>query len=206
MEELRNLNTAYKTTRLTVIIIIILSFIFSTGIYFLSRNDINKSREKIYVLTNGDILQFALSKNMEENRPAEIKNHLLKFHKLFFEFDPDPNNLKNEIDQALVLIDNSGQQMHSNRKEALYYHKIIEGSISSRVKIDSMKVDVSSYPFKSIVYAKQKLIRPSNMILKNLVATCQLRNVKRTDDNPHGLFIENYKLINNKTIDEKSRN
>jgi len=128
------------------------------------------------------------------------------FSKLFFEFDPDPKEINKSIDRALVLIDGTGQQMHSSRKEALYYHKVVEGSISSRIIIDSVQVDLSTYPYRSKVYGKQQLIRPSKVIYKNLVSICQLRNVKRTDDNPHGLYIEKYKLLDNRTTDENSRN
>lgn len=206
MEYLNNLNSAFKLTKIISIISIFGAFILITVFYFSSQAKIEKSREKIYVLSNGDVLQFALSKNIDENRPAEIKSHVATFSKLFFELDPDPKDIKEKVDKALVLIDNSGQQMHSSRKEKLYYHKIVESSISLRMKIDSTRVDISRYPYGVTVYGKQKFIRPSKITYRNFIADCQIRNVKRTDDNPHGLFIENFKLIDNKIINERSRN
>jgi len=182
------------------------AFILVAVFYFSSEAKIQQSREKIYVLSNGEVLQFALSKNIKENRPAEIKNHVATFSKLFFEFDPDPNDIKDKVNKSLVLIDNSGLQMHSSRKEKLYYHKIVESSISLRVKIDSTKLDMSNYPYGVTIYGKQKLIRPSKITYRNFNAICQVRNVRRTDDNPHGLFIENFRIIDNKVINEKSRN
>lgn len=206
MSTLKNIDSAFKLMRTSVIIIIVACFTFCGIFYYTSQLSIQKAREKIYVLTNGDALELALSKSPEVNRKAEIKNHINMFHRLFFEFDPDANEILKTINKSLVLIDESGQQMHYSRKEALYYHKIVEGSISSRVKIDSIITDVSSYPYRAKIYAIQKLIRPSNVAYKNLIAVMQLRNVKRTDDNPHGLFIERYNLIDNKTVNEKSRN
>lgn len=206
MEHLKNINSAFKLVKTVALLIVVFSFIFCGVVYYMSEQKVHKSREKIYVLTNGDALELALSKNPEHNRPAEIKNHVGIFHRLFFEFDPDPNDILKRINKALVLIDISGQLMHSSRKENLYYHKIVEGSISSRINVDSIKVDISTYPYGCLIYGKQRLTRPSKVVFKNLIASCQLRDVKRTDDNPHGLFIENYRLINNETIDEKSRN
>lgn len=206
MEYLKNLNSAFKLVKILSLSIVLMCFVFVLAFYYMSEKKVNESREKVYVLSSGSVLDFALSKNMEVNRPAEIKNHLETFNRLFFEFDPDPKDILERIDKALVLIDNSGSLMHSNRRESLYYHRIVEGSISSRIQVDSIKVDISSYPYRAQFFGKQKLIRPSNVILKNLIASCNLRNTKRTDDNPHGLFIENFQLINNETIDEKSRN
>jgi len=206
METLKNLNSSFKLIKLFSLVIVLFSLSFSGVVYYMSEQKVQKSREKIYVLTNNDALELALSKNPEVNRRAEIKNHMELFSKLFFEFDPDPKEINKSIDRALVLIDGTGQQMHSSRKEALYYHKVVEGSISSRIIIDSVQVDLSTYPYRSKVYGKQQLIRPSKVIYKNLVSICQLRNVKRTDDNPHGLYIEKYKLLDNRTTDENSRN
>lgn len=206
METTKNIYNAFRLVKNIAILVILFSFTFVGVIYYMSEQKVNRSREKIYVLTNSDALEFALSKNPEINRKAEIKNHLELFNRLFFEFDPDPKEINDSVDRALVLIDNSGTQMHSSRKESLYYHKIVEGNISSRIKMDSVKIDVSNYPYQSIVYGKQRLIRPSAIVYKNFIARCQLRDVKRTDDNPHGLYIEKYKLINNKTIDEQARN
>lgn len=206
MKELNNINSLFKAMRLFTIIIIIGSFAFAITTYYFAQQQIKESKEKIYVLTNGDVLQFALSKNVKENRPAEIRSHIEIFSTLFFDLDPDPKEIKNRIDKSLVLIDNSGQQMNSARKEALYYHKIVEGSISSRISIDSIQIDASSYPYRANLFAKQKLVRPSRIVYKKLLASMNVRDVMRTNSNPHGLLIENFRLIDNSTIDEKSRN
>lgn len=206
MEQLKNINTAFKLVKTFCLIIIILCFSSIAMFYYFSEKKVNTAREKIYVLTNGDALEFALSKNIEENRPAEIKNHIESFHRFFYELDPDPKEILNRIDRALVLIGDSGEKLHSSRKEGLYYHKIVEGNISTRIFVDSILVDTSKYPYKAAFYGKQKLIRTSKILYKNLIASCQLRNINRSDDNPHGLYIENYKLLNIDTIDEKSRN
>ena len=39
-----------------------------------------KQREKIYVLDNGKSLMLALSQDMSQNRPAEAREHVRRFH------------------------------------------------------------------------------------------------------------------------------
>ena len=43
-----------------------------------------KQREKIYVLDNGKSLMLALSQDLSQNRPAEAREHVRRFHELFF--------------------------------------------------------------------------------------------------------------------------
>lgn len=42
-----------------------------------------RQREKIYVLDNGKSLMLALSQDLSQNRPAEAREHVRRFHELF---------------------------------------------------------------------------------------------------------------------------
>ena len=43
-----------------------------------------RQREKIYVLDNSKSLMLALSQDLSQNRPAEAREHVRRFHELFF--------------------------------------------------------------------------------------------------------------------------
>ena len=47
-----------------------------------------KQREKIYVLDGGKSLMMALSQDLSQNRPAEAREHVRRFHELFFSLSP----------------------------------------------------------------------------------------------------------------------
>ena len=47
-----------------------------------------KQREKIYVLDGGKSLMLALSQDLSQNRPAEAREHVRRFHELFFGLSP----------------------------------------------------------------------------------------------------------------------
>jgi len=72
METLKNLNSSFKLIKLFSLVIVLFSLSFSGVVYYMSEQKVQKSREKIYVLTNNDALELALSKNPEVNRRAEI--------------------------------------------------------------------------------------------------------------------------------------
>lgn len=206
MEILRNIDNSQKTLKFICAILIIVAFAFSAFIYFYSMNQISLSREKVYLLNNGNALELVKSRNLQDNLKAEVKNHVTMFHEFFYNLDPDAKDIKSRVNRALNLIDESGKLLESQRNENLYYQKMIEGSISSRFYLDSIvtkSYDEKYYTCK--VFGKQKLERSSKLIVKNLISECKVRQLSRTDNNPHGLIIENFIVTNNKTIDEQSK-
>lgn len=184
---------------------VVLAFAYGIYVDTLAFNKVEAATDKIYVLANGNSLELALSQDAGINRSAEAKNHLRMFHSFFYNLDPDPKDIEKSIERALYLGDNSVRSIYVNRKENLYYEKLVDGATSSRSLIDSIQLDLSSTPYRALVFGRQKLIRPYSITEKSLIASCQLRPVKRTDNNPHGLFIERYKLLKTDIIKEYKR-
>ncbi|POS00903.1 conjugative transposon TraK protein [Flavobacterium croceum DSM 17960] len=202
MKELKNLDYSIKTFRIFGIAVILICFVFSISVYFYSMSLVEKSKDKVYLLNNGNALELVRSRNLLDNVKAEIKSHVTMFHEFFFNLDPDPQDIKKRVTKALNLIDDTGRQLESSRNESMYYHKMIEGAISSRFYLDSISLQQNNNIYYCKIFAKQKLERSSKIVFKNLIAECRIRQTSRTDDNPHGLLIENYLIKNNETINE----
>lgn len=117
MEVLRNIDKTINVAKFLTIFVLLASFIFAGFIYYDSTLKIEESKNKIYVLNNGNILELTKSRNTENNIEAEIKNHISMFHEFFFNIDPDPIDIKNRINKALQLIDESGKLLESDRVE-----------------------------------------------------------------------------------------
>lgn len=205
MEKLRYIDKIAKQLRLTALVIVVLAIGFAVYKEFSSNQLVRESANRIYVLDNGNSLELALSQDADVNQSAEVKNHLRMFHNFFFNLDPDPEDIEKSIKKALYLGDNSVRQIYFNRKENLFYDKLVDGATSTRVEIDSIQLDLSSEPYRAMIHAKQELIRPFAVVEKNLISTCNIRKVKRTDNNPHGLFIERYQILNTETLNQYSR-
>ena len=159
-----------------------------------------KQREKIYVLDNGKSLMLALSQDLSQNRPAEAREHVRRFHELFFTLSPEKSAIEHNVKRALLLADKSVNHYYSDFAEKGYYNRIIAGNINQVLKVDSVVCDFNGYPYRAVTYATQKIIRQSNVTERSLVTTCRLLNSSRSDDNPNGFTIEGFTIIENKDL------
>ena len=159
-----------------------------------------KQREKIYVLDNGKSLMLALSQDLSQNRPAEAREHVRRFHELFFTLSPEKSAIEHNVKRALLLADKSVYHYYSDFAEKGYYNRIIAGNINQVLKVDSVVCDFNAYPYRAVTYATQKIIRQSNVTERSLVTTCRLLNASRSDDNPNGFTIEGFTIIENKDL------
>ena len=164
-----------------------------------------KQREKIYVLDNGKSLMLALSQDMSQNRPAEAREHVRRFHELFFTLSPDKSAIEHNINRALILSDNSAYNYYSDFAEKGYYNRIISGNINQVCNVDSVVCDFNNYPYTAKTYARQMIIRQSNVTHRSLITFCRLTNSSRSDDNPNGFIIEGFTILENKDISTVKR-
>ena len=121
-----------------------------------------RQREKIYVLDGGKSLMMALSQDLSQNRPAEAREHVRRFHELFFSLSPQKDAIGHNINRALQLADKSAYHYYVDFAEKGYYNRLISGNINQVVHVDSVVCDFAVYPYKATTYARQMIIRESN--------------------------------------------
>ena len=78
-----------------------------------------------------------------------------------------------------------------------HYHRIVSGNINQTVRVDSVKCNFDVYPYDAVTYARQMIIRESNITERSLVTHCKLINSVRSDNNPHGFTIEDFQVLEN---------
>jgi hypothetical protein len=66
-------------------------------------------------------------------------------------------------------------------------------------------VNTKNYPYYFKCFCKQKIIRPTTIVTRNLLTEGYLRNVERSDNNPHGFLIEKWKILDNKDLKIENR-
>ena len=59
------------------------------------------------MLDSGKSLMLALSQDAQQNRPVEAREHIRRFHELFFTLSPDKNAIESNVQRALYLSDES---------------------------------------------------------------------------------------------------
>ena len=118
----------------------------------------------------------------------------------FFTLSPEKSAIEHNVKRALLLADKSVYNYYSDFAEKGYYNRIIAGNINQVLKVDSVVCDFNGYPYRTVTYATQKIIRQSNVTERSLVTTCRLLNSSRSDDNPNGFTIEGFTIIENKDL------
>ena len=199
LDSLMHIDAAFKKTRLIAIIALIGSFLFCATVMIIAMTMVTKGKGKIYI-TNGygnTLTAYQIAAN--ENRAAEVKAQVRNFHSLLYDISPDPNEIETNLDQVLLLGDASVKAFLDKRGDA-YYKKLISNNAEIKYTMDSIKVNTRVYPFKAVQYGKEVIQTSVGFLVKNLVTTLDLREVARTDVNPHGLLIGNYEVLKNNRI------
>jgi conjugative transposon TraK protein len=202
--QMKNIDTAFRHTRSFSLLLILGCILISGYALYTSKEVVSKSQQKVFILANGKALE-AFAAERKDNIPVEAKDHVKMFHHYFFTLDPDDKVIQANLSKALYLADASAKQQYDNLKENNYYSNLISGNISQEITVDSVMVDVNQYPFYFRCYAKQKIVRPSTIVTRNLITEGHLRNVARSDNNSHGFLIEKWRTIENTDIKTENR-
>jgi conjugative transposon TraK protein len=204
-KSLKNIETAFQLIRTAMIVAVAGCFAMVAYVKYSSDRMIAREREKIYVLDEGKSLMLALSQDMSENRPAEAKHHVKMFHELFFSLSPDNDAINYNVQRALYLADKSAFKYFNDLKEKGYYRRIIANNILQRVQVDSIQCNFDVYPYRVMLHAQQVITRSSNITRRSLVSICLLENAVRSDNNPHGFLITDFRVIENSELSREKR-
>ena len=203
-QQLKNIDTAFKHIKTFSVALIAACALICAFTVYKSYQFVSNTQQHIYILANGKALE-AFSADRKDNIPVEARDHVRMFHYYFFNLDPDDKVITANITKALYLADNSAEKMYNDLKEQDYYGDIISGNISQQILIDSIRVDVNQYPYYFRCYAKEKLTRSTSIVTRSLITEGYLRNVARSDNNPHGFLIEKWNTLENKDLKTENR-
>ena len=196
-KSLKNIETSFRQIRFFGIVFVCLCAAITVFSLWKAYDFAEAQRQKIYVLDSGKSLMLALSQDMSQNRPVEAREHVKRFHELFFTLSPDKQAIESNIKRALFLSDKSAFNYYKDLTEKGYYNRIVSGNINQTVRVDSVKCNFDVYPYDAVTYARQMIIRESNITERSLVTHCKLINSVRSDNNPHGFTIEDFQVLEN---------
>ena len=198
---LRNIENSFKQIRLYAIVFAVLCVGVAGYAIWESYRFAELQRQKVYVLDNGKSLMLALAQDASINRPVEAREHVRRFHELFFTLAPDKDAIENNIKRAFNLADKSAFNYYKDLAEKGYYNRIISGNVQQRLEVDSVVCNFETYPYAVKTYAKQIIIRSSNVTKRNLITSCYLVNSVRSDTNPQGFNIEKFTVVQNNDLE-----
>lgn len=203
-QQLKQIDSAFRLVRGFCAVIILACLLICVFAIYKTTATVKASHEQLYILADGKILQVTAS-SRKENIPVEARDHIRMFHQFFFTLDPDDKVIQSNILKALYLADGTAKRAYDNLKEKGYYANIISGNISQSIAIDSIQINADQYPIYWRCYATEKITRATSIVTRNLITEGFLRDVSRSDNNPHGFLIERWNTIENKDIKMEQR-
>lgn len=194
--QFKNIDTAFQHIKRFSIFLVLACVCISGFAIYKGFNIANSAQQRVYILANGKVLE-AVSGQRKDNISVELRDHIKMFHHYFFTLDPDEKVIQSNISSALNLADESAKRAYDNLKEKGYFNNLISANVSQEIEVDSTLLDLGDYPYSFKCYATQKLIRATSTVTRKLVTAGTLRNVSRSDNNPHGFLIQRWETIDN---------
>jgi conjugative transposon TraK protein len=178
---------------------IIISLIVSCYAY----RQVADARKSVYILNN-NVPLLASQTDVQMNRPSEYRADVDLFHALFFSLTPDDKYIEYQMKKAMYLIDQSGAEQYNNLKENGYFNSILSSSSVITLQTDSIAINMPGKYFR--YYGKLKIDRRSSTVVRSLVTEGYLKDIPRSDNNPHGVLITNWKTLENKDLENVQKN
>ncbi|MBS1735572.1 MAG: conjugative transposon protein TraK [Bacteroidetes bacterium] len=203
-KKMKNIDTAFRYVRGFTMLVIVGCVVICCFTLYKSYSLVAEMQSKIYILANGKALE-AYASERKDNIPVEAKDHVKVFHRLFFTLDPDDKAIQATITKALYLADGTAKRIYDDLKENGYYAGLISGNVNQTIAVDSVAIDTNEYPYRFRCYATQNIVRPTSITTRSLITEGSLRNVSRSDNNPHGFLIERWNIIENSDLKTVNR-
>jgi conjugative transposon TraK protein len=206
-QNLKNIDTAFRFVRFFSLLFLAGTIILGCYLVYRTTAVLQRGQQKIYVLANGKLID-AEAVERKDSLAVEIRDHVKMFHFYFYSLEPDEQINKRHLTSALYLADNSARQTYDNLTETGYYNNFITGNISQQVPgPDSVLVDITRPPYYFRYYGTLRIIRETSILTRSLVTEGTIRVLSAvSDNNPHGLLIENWKVLENKDLNVELRN
>lgn len=198
-KKMKNIDTAFRHVRGFTMLVIVGCVVTCCFALYKSFSLVSQMQSKVYILANGKALE-AYASDRKDNIPVEARDHVKTFHMLFFTLDPDEKAIQSNITKALYMADGTAKRAYDDLKENGYFSGLISGNVNQTLTVDSVAVDISEYPYRFRCYGTQQIVRPTSITTRSLLTEGALRNVSRSDNNPHGFLIERWNTIENRDI------
>ena len=202
MAVLKNVENKIKLVMIASLFFLAGCVVISLGSILIAKGMVDEAHKKIYVL-DGKVPILVKQTDMSETFDVEAKSDIEMFHHLFFTLAPDDKYIQYTMKKAMYLIDETGLAQYNALKEKGFYNNVIGTSTICSIFCDSIKLNTDSLTFT--YYGRQRIERRTSILMRQLVTAGKLRKVPRTENNPHGILITNWRTLKNQDLEETKK-
>lgn len=199
MAVLNNIENKIKLVMIISTLFLVGCVVVSLGSILVAKGMVDEAHKKIYVL-DGKVPILVKQTDMAETFDVEAKSDIDMFHNFFFTLAPDDEYIQYTMKKAMYLVDETGLAQYNALKEKGFYNNVIGTSTICSIYCDSIKLNTDSMSFT--YYGRQRIERRTSILTRQLVTAGNLRKVPRTENNPHGILITNWRTLLNKDLEE----
>ena len=199
-----NIETSFRKMKVITITSVIACVTVCICSFAIAGWTIIETGNQVFVIDKGSAV-MAQRTEEDANRDLEATDHVTRFHELMFNLSPNAESIKRNIDKALVMSDKSAYDYWSDLSERGFYQRLVSANVSQEIVIDSVKLDMNTYPYEARTYGRLFMLRESNITAYQLETTCRLVDVERSPGNPHGMMIEKFRVTRNENLGTRNR-
>ncbi|MGB3585056.1 MAG: hypothetical protein WBA23_00890 [Tunicatimonas sp.] len=198
MKSLRNMNVSFRRVQIQAMTSSIISGAIAIAALYFSYDYVRRHKDDMYVMNESGATYAMSVSTIEENRPVEARNHVMRYHNLMFSIDPDPTVIEENRRKVEYLGDRSILEPYNQRKESGFYNKLISNNMQQRFQLDS--IIMRDYP-RIVVYGKEYISRPSSRRIKRLVTSCVMVDAQyRSDHNPNAFSMQQFYVVESRAL------
>lgn len=202
MAVLKNVENKIKLVMIVSCLFLVGCVVINLGSVIIAKTMVDDAHKKIYVL-DGNVPILVKQTDMSETFDVEAKSDIEMFHHLFFTLAPDDKYIQYTMQKAMYLIDETGLAQYNALKEKGFYNNVIGTSTICSIFCDSIKLNTDSLSFT--YYGRQRIERRTSILMRQIITAGNLRRVPRTENNPHGILITNWRTLVNKDLEEQKK-
>lgn len=202
MAVLKNVENKIKLVMIVSCLFLVGCVVISLGSVIIAKTMVDDAHKKICVL-DGNVPILVKQTDMSETFDVEAKSDIEMFHHLFFTLAPDDKYIQYTMQKAMYLIDETGLAQYNALKEKGFYNNVIGTSTICSIFCDSIKLNTDSLSFT--YYGRQRIERRTSILMRQIITAGNLRRVPRTENNPHGILITNWRTLVNKDLEEQKK-
>ena len=196
--------TSFRKMKVITGMSMALGLLAALGSVALAGAFIVSSQDQVYVIDKGSAVMAARTEE-DRHRDMEAADHIGRIHELMFNLSPNSESIKRNLDRALNMSDRSAFDYWSDMSERGFYQRLVSANISQEIVIDSVKVNMLTYPYEAKTYARLFMMRESNITAYRFESECRLVDVERSPGNPHGMMMEKFRVSRNEIIETRMR-
>ena len=200
MKSLFDYKSAYKTSIMFFALVCSCCVAAVVLMAVFMHSELEKQSMMIYVMDKSGVISTADRNELDvSGRLFEYEDHAKTFYRKWYAFDE--SNFESNVESALYMIGDVGKKMYQKYMEDNILRTLRQMNMSVTVEIKEVYVDMNTMPRTGHITGVQTIKRTKGSVSRNMNCTFELWDVSRSRNNPHGVKIEKWDVINNSVIE-----